>query len=117
MPCPDLRDWRRVAAAGELHTAGTTDPPGRRTAGLHPRRWGTEECEPIGINLSEKERKNVRTFETSRRGGSGAGWSGGPCGQYISLKDLPREAPKREDQAGRQNRETAPPDQRAQVEA
>ena len=38
-------------------------------------------------------------------------------GQYISLKDLPREAPKREDQAGRQNRETAPPDQRAQVEA
>src|SRR5213083_9435 len=81
MPCPDLRDWRRVAAAGELHTAGTTDPPGRRTAGLHSRRWGTEERQPIGINLSEKERKNVRMFETSRRGGSGAGWSGGPCGR------------------------------------
>src|SRR5438876_6108668 len=37
--------------------------------------------------------------------------------QYISLKDLPREAQGREDQAGRQNRETAPQAQRAPVEA
>src|SRR5712691_11454444 len=37
--------------------------------------------------------------------------------QYISLKDLPQEVQRREDQAGRQNRETDPQDQRAQVEA
>src|SRR5216683_5979623 len=36
--------------------------------------------------------------------------------QYISLKALPRAAQRREDQAGRQNRETAPQAQRAQVE-
>src|SRR5229473_469225 len=36
-----------------------------------------------------------------------------PCSQYISLKDLPREAQRREDQATRQNQETDPPDQRA----
>ncbi len=42
------------------------------------------------------------------------GW---PCGQYISLKGLSWQAQRREDQAGRQNRETDPQDQRAQVEA
>src|SRR5206468_4161318 len=42
---------------------------------------------------------------------------GTPPGQYISLKDLPRVAGRREDQAGRRNRETDPPDQRAQGEA
>src|SRR6266566_8621230 len=42
---------------------------------------------------------------------------GTPCGQYISLKDLPQEVQRREDQATRQNRETAPPDQKAQEEA
>src|SRR5260370_36371299 len=36
--------------------------------------------------------------------------------QYISLKALPRAAQRREDQAGRQNIETAPQAQRAQVE-
>ncbi len=40
-----------------------------------------------------------------------------PWGQYISLKDLPHEVQRREDQATRQNRETAPPDQKVQVEA
>ena len=35
----------------------------------------------IGINLSEKERKKVRTGEVPRRGGSRVGWSWGPCGR------------------------------------
>src|SRR5216683_1775076 len=47
----------------------------------------------------------------------GVGWMRGPCAQYISLKDLPREAQRREDQASRQNRETDPQAQRAPVEA
>src|SRR5260221_4541406 len=47
----------------------------------------------------------------------GVGWMRGPCAQYISLKALPRAAQRREDQAGRQNRETAPQAQRALVEA
>ncbi len=47
----------------------------------------------------------------------GVVWMRGPCAQYISLKGLPREAQRREDQAGRQNRETEHRDQRAQVEA
>src|SRR5260370_15266540 len=37
--------------------------------------------------------------------------------QYISLKALPQAAQKREDQAGRHNRETAPQAQTAPVEA
>src|SRR5258708_8833868 len=44
-------------------------------------------------------------------------YNGPPCYQYISLKALPRTAQSREDQAGRQNRETAPQAQRAPVEA
>ena len=31
--------------------------------------------QPMPINLSAKEREKLRTFEVSRRGGSGAGWS------------------------------------------
>ena len=38
-------------------------------------------------------------------------------GQYISLKDLPQEMQRREDQATPQNRETALQAQRAAVEA
>src|SRR5438270_5351794 len=41
----------------------------------------------------------------------------GRKGQYISLKGLPQEVERREDQARRQNRETAHPAQRVQVEA
>ena len=37
--------------------------------------------------------------------------------QYISLNDLLQEVQRREDQATRQNQETAPPDQKVQVEA
>ena len=50
-------------------------------------------------------------------GATGRQDAGRPKGQYISLKALPRKVPPREDQAGRQNRETDPADQKAQVEA
>ena len=58
-----------------------------------------------GVKEAEQDSTRMRRTRRQRKA------------QYISLKDLPQETQRREDQASRQNRETAPQAQRAAVEA
>src|SRR5260370_10964765 len=74
-----------------------------------------EWCGPVLMVFHDQTRECACPRPVGTRGGCGARW--GPCAQYISLKALPQTAQRREDQAGRQNRETAPQAQRAPVEA
>src|SRR5437016_3943848 len=66
--------------------------------------------QPQGLPLHFRDLAATRAATTFQGPGSHKG-------QYISLKDLLQEGQRREDQAGRQNRETDPADQRAQEEA
>ena len=87
---------------------------GDRTMEVRPPRRRSEN--PRTVDIAQKRSKQ-ESMGKARAGNVPTDRRDRGSAQYISLKDLPQEVQRREDQATRQNRETDPPDQKVQVEA